>query len=277
MQLFHVWAFTSDMKLHYEFNSYASPGFSFWDSLPPGIGKILQYDPYENCTVIVVWLSLIHTNVKSFHSGACFILYHAFIKLHGFLYSPGIQGPKGWSARTKEIFFHRGPGSPWIPTFPYPVFENFPYPNWISFGIWFLSHDISLKTRYNSKFLIQFMVPKKWFLHLYIGIFSLIMISESYDIFIFSSDIFCSVTIPYKVDSLTLVTLVQQFPFWYFVLSLCRLTCFILTRPRQFPYFFFFFLLNLLSLKMVFVLSSKIEKTQNEMILECSLLPSGHQ
>ena len=53
MQLFHVWAFTSDMKLHYEFNSYASPGFSFWDSLPPGIGKILQYDPYENLSLII--------------------------------------------------------------------------------------------------------------------------------------------------------------------------------------------------------------------------------
>ena len=156
------------------------------DLVSVAIGKILQYDPYENFSLIITdsYKRKIVSFRRLFHPVSC------LHKTSWFSLFPRDPRTERLVCTDQGKFFHRGPGSPWIPAFPYPVFENFPYPNWISFGIWFLSHDISLKTRYNSKFLIQFMVPKKWFLHLYIGIFSLIMISESYDIFIFSSDIF---------------------------------------------------------------------------------------
>ena len=120
------------------------------------------------------------------------------------------------------------------------------------------------------------MVPKKWFPHLYIGIFSLIMISESYDIFIFSSDIFfCNDSLQSRfTDSGDIGSTISILIF--FSVSL-QVNLFYFNPSASVSVFFLFFLLNLLSLKMVFVLSSKIEKTQNEMILECSLLPSGHQ
>ena len=82
MQLFHMWASTARMWMHHP-DLFSLLRFTMI------IGKILPYDRYEN----LVWLSLIHTNVKSFHTGACFILYRAFIKLHGFVTIPDPNFP----------------------------------------------------------------------------------------------------------------------------------------------------------------------------------------
>ena len=191
---------------------------------------------------ILVWLSLIHTNVKSFHSGACFILYHAFIKLHGFNFSPGIQGPKGWSARTKEIFFIADLAIRGSLLFPTQFSKTFltQIGLVLVYGFFPMIFHSRLGDKIsNSIYGAQEMVPS--FIYRYLFSHYDLRILWHFHIFFWH---FFSVTIPYKVDSLTLVTLVQQFPFWYFFLSLCRLTCFILTRPRQFPYFFFFFFLT---------------------------------
>ena len=125
-------------------------------------------------------------------------------------------------------------------TFPYPVFKNFPYPNRLSFG--FFPMIFHQKSGYNSKEQIsnsiygaQEMVPS--FIYRYLFSHYDLRILWHFHIFFWH---FFSVTIPYKVDSLTLVTLVQQFPFWYFFLSL-QVNLFYFNPSASVSVFFLFF------------------------------------
>ena len=100
------------------------------DLVSVAIGKILQYDPYENFSLIITdsYKRKIVSFRRLFHPVSC------LHKTSWFSLFPRDPRTERLVCTDQGKFFHRGPGSPWIPAFPYPVFENFPYPNWISFG-----------------------------------------------------------------------------------------------------------------------------------------------